>query len=216
MLALLGSTFITVFLAELGDKTQLAIVSISGTTTRPGAVFAGSAAALVLASLVGAAAGGSLSSVIPPDALQLLASVGFLILGTRLILRSSRSEDGAPPHPESGNGIDGGPPGPGHRITTRSEPGLPDPGKPPTPGTRSLSDPAPPASVGANGGRPHPRQAHRPTTSGQVSPARTSPMPPARTLRSPGHGTPATWVRAGRPSLPHLKRVRLLPASTQQ
>ena len=99
MLALLGSTFITVFLAELGDKTPLAIVSISGTTTRPGAVFAGSAAALVLASLVGAAAGGSLSSVIPPDALQLLASVGFLILGTRLILRSSRSEDGAPPHP---------------------------------------------------------------------------------------------------------------------
>ena len=88
MLALLGSTFITVFLAELGDKTQLAIVSISGTTSRPGAVFAGSAAALVLASMVGAAAGGSLSSVIPPDSLQLLASVGFLILGTRLILRS--------------------------------------------------------------------------------------------------------------------------------
>ena len=94
MLALLGSTFITVFLAELGDKTQLAIVSISGTTSRPGAVFAGSAAALVLASLVGAAAGGSLSSLIPPDALQLLASVGFLILGSRLILRSSRSADG--------------------------------------------------------------------------------------------------------------------------
>ena len=94
MLALLGSTFITVFLAELGDKTQLAIVSISGTTSRPGAVFAGSAAALVLASMVGAAAGGSLSSVIPPDSLQLLASVGFLILGSRLILRSSRSGDG--------------------------------------------------------------------------------------------------------------------------
>ena len=94
MLALLGSTFITVFLAELGDKTQLAIVSISGTTSRPGAVFAGSAAALVLASMVGAAAGGSLSTVIPPDALQLLASVGFLILGGRLILRSSRSGDG--------------------------------------------------------------------------------------------------------------------------
>ena len=94
MLALLGSTFITVFLAELGDKTQLAIVSISGTTSRPGAVFAGSAVALVLASMVGAAAGGSLSSLIPPDALQLLASVGFLILGSRLIVRSSRSGDG--------------------------------------------------------------------------------------------------------------------------
>jgi putative Ca2+/H+ antiporter (TMEM165/GDT1 family) len=87
-LALLASTFVTVFLAELGDKTQLAIVSISGTTTRPGAVFAGSAFALVLASLVGAAAGGSLSSVIPTNALQLVASLGFLILGLRLILRS--------------------------------------------------------------------------------------------------------------------------------
>ena len=92
MLALLISTFFTVFLAELGDKTQLAIVSISGTTTRPGAVFAGSATALVLASLVGAAAGGSLSTVIPTNALQLVASLGFLILGLRLILRSGASE----------------------------------------------------------------------------------------------------------------------------
>jgi putative Ca2+/H+ antiporter (TMEM165/GDT1 family) len=91
-LALLGSTFATVFLAELGDKTQLAIVSISGTSSRPGAVFAGSSAALVLASLVGAAAGGSLSSLIPTDALQLAAAVGFLILGTRLILRSRSGE----------------------------------------------------------------------------------------------------------------------------
>ncbi|MEI8250363.1 MAG: TMEM165/GDT1 family protein [Synechococcus sp. ELA057] len=95
MLALLISTFFTVFLAELGDKTQLAIVSISGTTTRPGAVFAGSAFALVLASLVGAAAGGSLSSVIPTNALQLVASLGFLILGLRLILRSGDPQDPA-------------------------------------------------------------------------------------------------------------------------
>ena len=95
MLPLLISTYFTVFLAELGDKTQLAIVSISGTSSRPGAVFAGSAAALVLASLVGAAAGGSLSTVIPTDALQLAASLGFLILGTRLILRSGAKPEGA-------------------------------------------------------------------------------------------------------------------------
>ena len=89
-LALLASTFATVFLAELGDKTQLAIVSISGTSSRPGAVFAGSAAALVLASLVGAAAGGSLSSLIPTNALELAAAGGFLIIGTRLVLASWR------------------------------------------------------------------------------------------------------------------------------
>lgn len=87
-LALLASTFATVFVAELGDKTQLAIVSISGTTSRPGAVFAGSAFALVLASLLGAAAGGSLSTVIPADMLELAASLGFLMIGGRLIQRS--------------------------------------------------------------------------------------------------------------------------------
>ena len=91
-LALLTSTFVTVFLAELGDKTQLAIVSISGTSTRPGAVFAGSSAALVLASLLGAAAGGSLSAVIPTNALQLAASVGFLVIGVQLIRRSGKVE----------------------------------------------------------------------------------------------------------------------------
>ena len=91
-LPLLASTFATVFLAELGDKTQLAIVTISGTSSRSGAVFAGSSLALVLASLLGAAAGGSLSSVIGPDVLQLAASVGFLVIGTRLLIKASRSD----------------------------------------------------------------------------------------------------------------------------
>ena len=63
MLSLLASTFATVFLAELGDKTQLAIVSISGTSNRPGAVFAAQC---------------------------------VLILGLRLILRSSQGDALAP------------------------------------------------------------------------------------------------------------------------
>ncbi len=90
--SLLASTFVTVFLAELGDKTQLAIVSISGTSNRPVAVFAGSSLALVLASLLGAAAGGSLSAVIPTNALQLAASAGFLVLGIRLIRRAAAAD----------------------------------------------------------------------------------------------------------------------------
>jgi putative Ca2+/H+ antiporter (TMEM165/GDT1 family) len=91
-LPLLASTFITVFLAELGDKTQLTIVTISGTSTKPVAVFLGSSAALVLASLLGAYAGGSLSSLIPPDALQLAASAGFLVIGIRLLVRAGRDD----------------------------------------------------------------------------------------------------------------------------
>lgn len=87
-LTLLISTFLTVFLAELGDKTQLATVALSGTSDRPLAVFLGSASALVLASLLGAMAGGSVATVVPTELLQLIASVGFLIIGTRLLLQS--------------------------------------------------------------------------------------------------------------------------------
>jgi len=91
-LTLLISTFLTVFLAELGDKTQLATVALSGTSDRPLAVFLGSASALVLASLLGAMAGGSVASVVPTELLQLIASVGFLIIGTRLLLQSRESD----------------------------------------------------------------------------------------------------------------------------
>ena len=76
----------TVFLAELGDKTQLATVAISGTSNRPLAVFLGSSSALVLASLIGAVAGGSLSTVIPAEWLQLIAATGFLVIGGRLLM----------------------------------------------------------------------------------------------------------------------------------
>ena len=82
---LLLSTFFTVFLAELGDKTQLATVALSGTSNRPIAVFIGSSSALVLASLIGALAGGSVSGFIRTDLLQLIASAGFLLIGGRLL-----------------------------------------------------------------------------------------------------------------------------------
>ena len=84
-LPLLLSTFLTVFLAELGDKTQLATVAISGTSNRPLAVFIGSSSALVLASLSGALAGGAVASLVPTELLQLLAAAGFLIIGLRLL-----------------------------------------------------------------------------------------------------------------------------------
>ncbi|MAV12465.1 MAG: TMEM165/GDT1 family protein [Synechococcus sp. BS307-5m-G38] len=87
-ITLLISTFLTVFLAELGDKTQLATVALSGTSDRPLAVFLGSSSALVLASLIGALAGGSIANVIPTEVLQLMAAIGFLIIGGRLLLQS--------------------------------------------------------------------------------------------------------------------------------
>ena len=86
---LLISTFFTIFLAELGDKTQLATVAISGTSQRPLAVFIGSSTALVLASLLGALAGGSIASIVPTDILQLIASIGFLLIGVKLTFQKT-------------------------------------------------------------------------------------------------------------------------------
>ena len=94
-LALVGSTFLAVFLAELGDKTQLATVAISRTSKSPVAVFVASASARVLASSIRALAGGSLAQLVPAELLQLLAAVGFLVIGARLLWAASAS-DGSP------------------------------------------------------------------------------------------------------------------------
>ena len=88
ILSLLLSTFLTVFIAELGDKTQLATLTISGTSNRPLAVFLGSSCALVLASLLGALTGGSFSTFLPEVFLKSLATLTFLIIGIRLFRKS--------------------------------------------------------------------------------------------------------------------------------
>ena len=93
ILSLLLSTFITVFIAELGDKTQLATLTISGTSKKPLAVFLGSASALVFASLLGAFAGGSISAFVPEVILKLIASITFLIIGLRLLINTFFNED---------------------------------------------------------------------------------------------------------------------------
>ena len=88
ILNLLLSTFLTIFIAELGDKTQLATLTMSGTSNKPLAVFLGSSTALVFASLVGALAGGSISNFVPEIILKSIASFTFLLIGIRLFINS--------------------------------------------------------------------------------------------------------------------------------
>ena len=88
ILSLLLSTFLTIFIAELGDKTQLATLTISGISNKPLAVFLGSSTALVFASLLGALAGGSISNFVPEIILKTIASATFFIIGIRLFLNS--------------------------------------------------------------------------------------------------------------------------------
>jgi len=81
-LKVLATVFGVVFLAELGDKTQLATLLFASKT--PGnllAVFIGASAALILASAIGVAAGGLISQYVSPKLLSYVAGAGFLIIG---------------------------------------------------------------------------------------------------------------------------------------
>jgi putative Ca2+/H+ antiporter (TMEM165/GDT1 family) len=75
------TTFTTVFLAELGDKTQLAALLLSAQSGRPGLVFLGASLALICSSLVGVLLGRWLSRVLPPQQLERIAGILMVALG---------------------------------------------------------------------------------------------------------------------------------------
>ena len=90
LLTLLFTTYVTVFLAEMGDKTQLTTITLSSTTNKPLAVFIGSSVALILATVLGALAGGSIANLVPAFLLKLLSGIVFLILGIKLLAQSNK------------------------------------------------------------------------------------------------------------------------------
>jgi putative Ca2+/H+ antiporter (TMEM165/GDT1 family) len=79
---LLLTVFGTVFLAELGDKTQLAtMLFASGSSTNLLTVFVGASLALILSSAVGVAVGGTMAQYIDPKYISYVAGTGFLLVG---------------------------------------------------------------------------------------------------------------------------------------
>jgi putative Ca2+/H+ antiporter (TMEM165/GDT1 family) len=76
------SVFVTVFLAEIGDKTQLAtMLFASEAKVSKWVVFAGSALALVLAAGIGVLVGAQLERFVAPRTLKLVAGIGFIAIG---------------------------------------------------------------------------------------------------------------------------------------
>ena len=84
------ATFGTVFVAELGDKTQLATMALAGDSKKPWVVFAASALALVAAAGMGAAAGGLLGRWIPEAWVRRGAAVLFVAVGVWLLVAEMR------------------------------------------------------------------------------------------------------------------------------
>lgn len=79
------STFITIFLAELGDKTQVATLLISAESHKPLTVFLGAALALISTSLVGVLVGQWLARRVSPETLDTLAGILLLLIAVGLV-----------------------------------------------------------------------------------------------------------------------------------
>lgn len=76
-----GSTFGLLFIAELGDKTQLTVLSLAGQHSTPGIVFAGGALALTLVTALGVVGGERLCRVIPQRILLWASALAFAVMG---------------------------------------------------------------------------------------------------------------------------------------
>jgi putative Ca2+/H+ antiporter (TMEM165/GDT1 family) len=88
---LLGVSFLMVFVAELGDKSQLAAITLSGQCQHPRAIFLGSALALIVASFLGVLIGEGFAQVLPIHLLKATAAAGFAAIGLGLLWSPSRS-----------------------------------------------------------------------------------------------------------------------------
>lgn len=73
-----ASTFLTIFLAEMGDKTQIATLLMTAESHAPWVIFLGASTALFLTSLVGVLLGRWLASRLSPQTLDRSAAIMLL------------------------------------------------------------------------------------------------------------------------------------------
>jgi len=86
---LLSTVFVTVFVAELGDKTQLStMLYASNARNNTWIVFLGAALALIVSSALGVFAGELIGSRINPKLLSRIAGIGFIAVGLWTLLRA--------------------------------------------------------------------------------------------------------------------------------
>ena len=85
---ILITTFSTIFLAELGDKTQLATLMLSAQSGRPLIIFIGAALALISTSLLGVLIGRWIASNLPRQRFTLLSGIIMLSLGIYLVTQA--------------------------------------------------------------------------------------------------------------------------------
>ena len=80
------TTFGVIFLAEMGDKTQLAAMTMAAQSKKPWAVFIGSALALTAVSAIGVAVGGLVGEYVPLIWVKRVAALSFIVIGILILL----------------------------------------------------------------------------------------------------------------------------------
>jgi Ca2+/H+ antiporter, TMEM165/GDT1 family len=85
-----GSTFAMIFLAELGDKTQLSAFAFASQARSPLSVFVGSSLALVLSSFVAVVLGGVVGRFVPEKVVKAIAGLLFLGFGVWTLVEAFR------------------------------------------------------------------------------------------------------------------------------
>jgi Ca2+/H+ antiporter, TMEM165/GDT1 family len=86
----LGSAFLMIFLAELGDKTQITTFAFASESKAPLSVFLGAALALVCSSFIGVVLGGVAGRFVPERIMKFAAAVVFLGFGTWTLVQAIR------------------------------------------------------------------------------------------------------------------------------
>ena len=79
------TTFGVIFLAEMGDKTQLAAMTMAAETKKPWAVFFAAALALAAVSAIGVAVGGLLGNYVPLVWIKRVAAFAFILIGVLIL-----------------------------------------------------------------------------------------------------------------------------------
>lgn len=82
----LMTTFGIIFLAEMGDKTQLAAMTMAAQTKKPWAVFIGASLALAAVSALGVVVGGVIGDYVPLEWVKRVAAVAFILIGVLMLL----------------------------------------------------------------------------------------------------------------------------------
>ncbi len=88
-LKVFSTVFIAIFIAELGDKTQIATMLFAADKeVSKLTVFLGSSLALIFASAVGVLAGGIISHFISEKHLHYVAGLGFIVIGIWTVIKA--------------------------------------------------------------------------------------------------------------------------------